>query len=395
MLETDTVNKGVEELEFNGKNWKIPYEKYRGAKVIDWNSPIWKENPSEGKIIISAKDTGRFIGVTLKPFTDEETGVRIGWGTGEYDEKSGQPILGNRRKTAFTTNIDLSKMEDRKLYIFMARNPMVSKGPNTDPRDEVNTMLVVDDKEKSSRMKSDKRKMMVEALLYVDKCNDDEVFGLARLAGMYKDNDPIGVVREALGSFIEADPKAFMELKDSKDRPYQIAIADGGFYDLIKFDPLTGFNFKGISLGMMKTDVIKTLKESSEVYKTLCRMIEELRAPNESTKPQTQETATSEVNTQLEEMKRKLAEAEAEKEKYRKKLEEEDQNEEIKDNVEVGKVSVDDNVDLDKITNFKKLQSIAVKWEIPNDEYVGLKTVNDLRDFLKKYKKPKKTVELM
>lgn len=388
------VKTSVKKVEIDGKTWEIPYQKYKGANIIDWNSPLWEEK-KEGIVIISAKDSGRFIGVTLKPFNDV-SGIRIGWHTGTYDENVGQPILGNYRITAFTTVLDLTNINDRKLYIFITRNPMISGGVNTNEKDEVNAMLIVDNREKSASEKSRIRRVKMDALGFLDNASDDEVAGLARLSGLYMENEPILVTREKMESYVEGNPVSFMELKDSKDRAYMIALADGEHYGLVTFNPRQGYLYHGINLGMRKDDVIIELKKNNEVYKTLAREIDDLKnPPSEITIEKSTKVETNDSGDEIARLKAQLKKEQEEKDALLEKLKSSDENPEIEEKeTKVGRVIVDEDDDLDKVTSFKKLQSIAVKRELPNDDWQGFKTADELRSYLKS-KEKKKAISMM
>tara|TARA_R110000803_G_scaffold36811_11_gene79176 strand:+ start:132 stop:1340 length:1209 start_codon:yes stop_codon:yes gene_type:complete len=270
----------TKKIEMSGKTWYIPYHEYSGGRVIDWESSLWNSNPSEGVIVISAKDPTRFEGCTLKPFPDQETGVRIGWQTGQFDPTSKQPLLGFFRISSRTVVLNLKNLRDRKLYIFLARNPMVSGSANVSLGSEVNTMFLIDDKEQSAKSQTSNRKLKIKALLYLDEAEDIEIEGLARATGNMQEGEPVSIVRNNLEAYAELSPKVFMDFVESKDKAFKVTIAEAKGLGVLVHSVNKGWMHKMVPLGLTDDSVLEAIKGNIPLFREISKEVDKKRNPD-------------------------------------------------------------------------------------------------------------------
>lgn len=304
--------------EINGKTWFIPFKEYGVSKVIDWNSPIWDYNPSEGTAILHAVNPTKFTSTYLNPFNDKGivtkkknmpgTGIRIGWMTGKYDPTTQEPVFGGIKISKLTTVLNLADLNQRKQYVFITLNPIVLGSRNC--WFPVNATLKIHDKGIAAKKNREMRKLKREAYQYIDEAADTQILSLARVLRTYNEDDTLEMVRDNLEAYAESNPEEFMELVNSKDREYLIAYREGLQLGVIEHNVNKGYMFGGVPIGHTEPEALEYIRRTPEVFRGISYQLEQerLRSVGKQAEEADYQEVSGEESPEVLELRRQLRE---------------------------------------------------------------------------------------
>lgn len=272
-IKSSNMFRDVLDYELNGTTWKLPYIKYGLEKVIDWKrDEVWAQNPSSGTALVSALRQHKFNEAQLKPVNDKKTGVRIGWGTGNIDQSTGMPMLGFYKIDQLTMELNLANIDQRKLYFFIATNPMVLDSPNCWVKK--NAMLEIVDRNADAIKDTQTRVLRFKAYEESRKIEDPKQ--VRDIVSIFEDisaDMPDVQIRSKMEQYAETHPKEFIDLLKSNDRAYMIVFAKGSKAGIITQSLEHGFEFGHVRLGLNKEEVIEYLKKNPEMQRHISNEI--------------------------------------------------------------------------------------------------------------------------
>ena len=388
-LKATGFSRDVTDYMLNGVVWKVPYIKYGLEKVVDWKrEEVWSQNTNIGTALISAIKQDRFNECQLKPVNDKVTGIRIGWGGGGIDAGTGMPKLGSYKIDQLTMELNLSVPEQQKLYFFIATNPMVIGSPNCWV--QKNAMLEIVDKNADAQKNIELRNLRFNAMTKAKEIQDiDQIRDLVTVFEETPNGIPDAQLKDMFEDYADKQPKQFMALMTSKDRPYLITYSKAKAMSIIQFDLEHGEMFGQVRLGLNKEEVVEYLKKNSEMYKHIDNAItkEENSATNSmgdklsQLPPENQDKALLNENARL---KQKMLDSESRLAKLEQMLLDQAEAKKEETAIPVGETTVieTEEVPLEEMKH-KELTAHCIANAYPQGEWNKLRATKDLLAYVK------------